>query len=80
MKTKIISNTNLQFVEMEVFMKKNNNKIAGICFLAASICYFISAIIGFISNEKMAVTNLCLGACFLCLSLASFDKDKKNKD
>lgn len=58
-------------------MKKNSDKIAGICFLIASICYFICAIIGFISKENMAVTNLCLGACFLCLSSAHFNKDKK---
>ncbi len=60
-------------------MKKNSDKIAGACFLGASICYFISAIIGFMSKEYMAVTNFCLGACFLCLSSAHFNKDKKNK-
>ncbi len=60
-------------------MKKNNDKIARICFLVASICYFISAIIGFMDKEYIAVTNFCLGACFLCLSSAHFNKDKKNK-
>lgn len=60
-------------------MKKNSNKISGILFLTASICYFISAIFYFISKEIMAVINLCLGACFLCLSLTHFNKDKKNK-
>lgn len=58
-------------------MKKNNDKITGICFLIASILYFICAIIGFISKDKMAVTHLCLGACFLCLSSTHFNKNKK---
>ncbi len=58
---------------------KNTNKITGICFLVASICYFICAVIGFIDKEDTATVNLCLGACFICLSSAFFSKDKKDK-
>ena len=58
-------------------MKKNGDKIAGLCFLGASVCYFVCAIIGFIDKGNMAIANLCLGACFLCLSSVHFSKDKK---
>lgn len=55
-------------------MKKNKKTINW--FLVASICYYISSIILFISkdNRSMAVTNLCLGCCFLCLSLSDTNK------
>ena len=53
---------------------KKSDKIAGICFLVASICYFICAIIGIFSKDTMAVTNLCLGACFFCLSSVYLNK------
>ena len=60
-------------------MKKNSDKIVGVCFLVASICYFLCAIIGFIDKGNMVVAHLCLGTCFLCLSSVHFSKDKKIK-
>lgn len=65
-------------------MKKNKKKINW--FLIASILYFISAIVLFIGkdNNGMAITNLSLGSCFLCLSQSNSDKnakdDKDNKE
>jgi len=57
--------------------KRKNSKIKNKWFLMASICYYISSIAGFFSkdNNTMAVTNLCLGSCFLCLSMSDFDKN-----
>lgn len=62
-------------------MKNGNSKIKNKWFLVASICYIISAIILFFTKENtsMAVTNLCLGSCFFCLSMSDTDKDKKDK-
>lgn len=59
-------------------MKKNNKKSIN-WFLVASICYYISAVILFITkdNNHMAVTNLCLGSCFFCLSVSNSKKDNK---
>lgn len=56
-------------------MKKIKNK----WFLVAAICYYISSIAYFLSKESnnMAITNLCLGSCFLCLSMTDTNKDKK---
>lgn len=65
-------------------MKENKKKINW--FLIAAILYYISAIILFIGkdNNGMAITNLCLGSCFLCLSQSNSDKnakdDKDNKE
>lgn len=58
---------------------KKNNKIKNKWFLVAAICYYISSIAYFLSKEStnMAVTNLCLGTCFLCLSMTDTNKDKK---
>ncbi len=60
-------------------MKKNRINIAGMCFLIPSLGYFICAVPGFINKENRAVTYLCLGVCFLCLSLAYFNKGKNKK-
>lgn len=68
-------------------MKKGNdrkgNKIVFIIYILVSICFFISAISGFIDGNNMAVTQLCLGACFLCLSSVHYmkyrDENKENK-
>lgn len=62
-------------------MKNGNNKIKNKWFLIAAICYYISSIALFFSkdNNSMAVTNLCLGSCFFCLSMSDTDKDKKDK-
>ena len=61
-------------------MNKMNKKSIN-WFLIASICYYISSIALFFSkdNSSMAVTNLCLGSCFLCLSMSDIDKNKKDK-
>lgn len=58
-------------------MKKNNKESIN-WFLVASICYIISAIILFFTKENisMAVTNLCLGCCFYCLSFSNKDNKK----
>ena len=60
-------------------MKNGNGKIKNKWFFIASICYYISSIASFFSkdNNHMAVINLCLGSCFLCLSMLDIDKDKK---
>ena len=62
--------------------ERQNKKITFICFLIASICFYISAAIGIISKAgSNAVTNLCLGSTFLCLSTAYLNKDKdEDKD
>ncbi len=62
-------------------MKNRNSKIKNKWFLIASICYYISSIAYFFSkdNNNIAVTNLCLGSCFLCLSMSDTNKDKKDK-
>ena len=57
-------------------MKKKNDKIAGVCSLAAAICFFISAAIIFFNKGNMTVVHLCLGACFLCFSSMYFSKNK----
>lgn len=60
---------------------KRDNKIVFILYTIASICFFISAVIGFIDRNNMAVTQLCLGVCFLCLSSVYLKKYKdENKD
>ena len=57
-------------------MNKKNKKSIN-WFLVASICYCISSILLFFTKENtnMAVTNLCLGSCFFCLSQTN-DKKK----
>lgn len=59
---------------------KNREKIRCYCFIFASICLYISAIIGFSSkgSNDTAVTHLCLGSAFLCLS--TVHNNKENKD
>lgn len=59
---------------------RKENKIAFICYLIASIGYFVSAILGFIDKNNMAIANLGLGACFLCLSSVYYQKYKKDKE
>lgn len=62
---------------------KKENKVVFLSYLVASICFFISAISGFIDRNNMAVAQLCLGACFLCLSSVHYtkykDENKENK-
>jgi len=61
-------------------MKNRKSKIKNKWFLMASICYYISSIALFFNKDNnMAVTNLCLGTCFLCLSMSDIDKNKKDK-
>lgn len=59
---------------------KKENKITFILYMIASVCFFISAILGFIDKNSMAVTNLCLGGCFLGLSSVYYKKHKKDKE
>lgn len=61
-------------------MKNGANKIKNKWFLIAAICYYVSSIALFFSkdNNSMTVTNLCLGSCFLCLSMADTEKDMKD--
>lgn len=59
---------------------KKENKITYILYIIASVCFFISAIFGFINKSSSAGTNLCLGSCFLCLSLVYYEKYKKEKE
>ncbi len=60
---------------------KRGNKIVFIIYLIVSICFFICAISGFIDGNNMTVAQLCLGACFLCLSSVHYMKYKnKNKE
>lgn len=60
--------------------KEKREKISFVCFLTASICFYIISIMNFIGkNTSTAVTFLCLGASFLCLSFTHFNKDKSNK-
>lgn len=63
--------------------KKENKKIF-ILYIIASICFFISAILSFIDGNNMTVTQLCLGACFLCLSSVHYtkykDENNENKE
>lgn len=63
---------------------KKENKIVFILYMVASMCFFISAILGFMDENNMAVTQLCLGACFLCLSSVHYtkykDENKENKE
>lgn len=63
--------------------KDKMKKISFVCFLTASICYFIISIMNFIDkNTSTAVTFLCLGCAFLCLSFTHLNKseDNNNKD
>jgi hypothetical protein len=50
---------------------KKDKKIKNNYFLIAAICYYIGAIAVFIgkNNNAMAVMDICLGSCFLGLSL-----------
>lgn len=57
--------------------KKNSEKVAFICFLAASICYYISGIICIFSKSDHWVINMCLGSAFLCLSTTYLNKKEK---
>lgn len=60
---------------------KKGNKLVFIIYMIASICFFICAISGFVNGNNMAVAQLCLGVCFLCLSLVYFIKYKgENKE
>lgn len=59
---------------------KKENKITFILYLVSSICFFVSAILGFIDKNNMAIANLGLGACFLCLSSVHYQKYKKDKE
>lgn len=63
-------------------MKKKNKKTINWWFFIASMCYYITAIILLISKDKngMAITNLCLGSCFLCLSMSNSDKKAKDNN
>lgn len=58
-------------------MKK---KKINLWFFIASMCYYITAIILLIGkdNNGMAITNLGLGSCFLCLSMSNSDKNAKD--
>lgn len=60
---------------------KNKEKISCYGFLFASICFYISAIIGFFSKASTttAITHLCLGSTFLCLSTVHNKEGKDNK-
>ena len=61
--------------------KKTENRTVCILYIIASICFFISAVLGFIDGSHTAVTQLCLGACFLCLSSVHYKKYKdENKE
>jgi hypothetical protein len=55
---------------------KKDNKIKNKYFLMAAICYYIGAIALFIgkNNNVMAVMDLCLGSCFLGLSMTDSKK------
>ncbi len=59
---------------------KKESKITFILYIIASVCFFVSAILGFIDKSSMAVTQFCLGACFLCLSSVHYEKYKKSKE
>ena len=58
---------------------KRENRITSILYLVASVSFFISSIFWFIDKSSLAITNLCLGACFLCLSSVYYTKDKKSR-
>lgn len=60
--------------------KEKKKKINLVCFLTASICYYIISIINFTDGDTgTAITFLCLGSAFLCLSSTNFSKDKNDK-
>lgn len=60
--------------------KEQRDKVAFICFLAASLCYFVSAIIGILTKDNSNwVVNLCLGSAFLCLSTTHLNKNDGQK-
>lgn len=58
-------------------MKKNNEKIRGLSWLLVSICFLVITILYFLAKDSMAVTYLCLTACFFCLSMEHFSKSNK---
>lgn len=63
---------------------EKGNKIVFIVYIIISIGFFICAIEGFIDGTNRAVVQLCIGACFLCLSLVYYtryrDENKENTE
>lgn len=59
---------------------KKEYKITSILYIIASIFFFISAILEFSNKNNMAVVHLCLGACFLTLSLVHYSEYKKSQE